>query len=127
MVTAVADVLAATDDGLSSREIGHLLARTGVADAEGSNKRERPARALLMRQDRDQASNCVIRFISEAMAPVLYTQQPEVFSRRRDDLNEVLVHVGLQVNEEGKVARGSVAGTPATVRGVSALPCSGPA
>ncbi|MFF2206166.1 hypothetical protein [Streptomyces sp. NPDC058145] len=110
-VTAVADVLAATDDGLSGREIGHLLAQTGVADADGSNKRERLARALLIWQARDQASNCVIRFISEALAPVRYTQQPAVFSRRRDDLNEVLVHIGLRVNDEGKVASGPAAST----------------
>ncbi|MER6038315.1 TIGR02391 family protein [Streptomyces sp. NPDC001835] len=101
-VTAVADVLAATDDGLTGREISHLLALTGVADADGSNKREKLAHALLIRQAHDQASNCVIRFIREAMAPVRYTQQPEVFSRRRDDLNEVLVHIGLRVNAEGK-------------------------
>ncbi|MET9453374.1 hypothetical protein [Streptomyces cinerochromogenes] len=43
-------MLAATDDGLTGREIGHLLAVTGVADADGSNKRERLARALLIRQ-----------------------------------------------------------------------------
>ncbi|MFF8478626.1 TIGR02391 family protein [Streptomyces sp. NPDC015414] len=110
-VTAVADVLAATDDGLTGREISHLLALTGVADADGSNKREKLARALLIRQAHDQASNCVIRFIREAMAPVRYTQQPEVFSRRRDDLNEVLVHIGLRVNAEGKVARGPAAST----------------
>ncbi|MET7606406.1 TIGR02391 family protein [Streptomyces avermitilis] len=110
-VTAVADVLAATDDGLSGRKIGHLLAQTGVADASGSNKRERLARALLIGQARDQASIGVIRFISEAMTPVRYTQQPEVFSRRRDDLNEVLVHIGLRVNGEGKVARGPAAST----------------
>lgn len=45
------------------------------------------------------------------MAPVRYTQQPAVFSRRRDDLNEVLVHIGLRVNEEGKVAGGPAAST----------------
>ncbi|WP_316778144.1 TIGR02391 family protein [Streptomyces sasae] len=53
----------------------------------------------------------MIRFITEAMAPVRYAQKPEVFSRRRDDLNEVLVHVGLRVNEEGKLARGPAAST----------------
>ncbi|MFF0754553.1 hypothetical protein [Streptomyces sp. NPDC004267] len=110
-VTAVADVLANTSEGLTGREVGHLLAQIGIADAEGSSKRERLARALLMRQARDQASNCVIKFITEAMAPVRYRQQPDVFSRRRDDLNEVLVHVGLRVNDEGRVARGTAAST----------------
>ncbi|WP_327122131.1 TIGR02391 family protein [Streptomyces sp. NBC_01341] len=110
-VTAVADILADTDEGLSVREIGLLLERIGIADADGPNKRERLARALLMRQNRDRASNCVVRFITEAMAPVRYARQPEVFSRRRDDLNEVLVHVGLRVNDAGKLARGTAAST----------------
>ncbi|MFI2437103.1 TIGR02391 family protein [Streptomyces sp. NPDC018693] len=38
-------------------------------------------------------------------------QQPHTFSRRQDDLNEVLVHVGLRVNDQGQVARGPSAAT----------------
>ncbi|MEV4000303.1 TIGR02391 family protein [Streptomyces halstedii] len=110
-VTAVADILADTSEGLSGREIGLLLAGIGIADADGPNKRERLARALLLRQDRDRASNCVVRFITEAMAPVRYAREPGVFSRRRDDLNEVLVHIGLRVNDAGKLARGTAVST----------------
>ncbi|MEU7353912.1 TIGR02391 family protein [Streptomyces albidoflavus] len=110
-VTAVADVLADTNEGLTGGEIGELLALIGVADADGSSKRKRLGQALLVRQARDQASNCVIRFIAEAMSPVRYRQRPDVFSRRRDDLNEVLVHVGLRVNDEGRMARGPAAST----------------
>ncbi|MET9396106.1 TIGR02391 family protein [Kitasatospora sp. NPDC002965] len=110
-VVAVADVLADTSDGLTGGEIGQLLTQIGIADVEASSKRKRLAQALLVRQGRDQASNCVIKFIAEAMAPVRYRQRPDVFSRRRDDLNEVLVHVGLRVNDEGKVARGPAAST----------------
>jgi uncharacterized protein (TIGR02391 family) len=110
-VTAVADVLADTNEGLTGGEIGLLLAQIGIADAEGSSKRKRLAQALLVRQARDQASNCVIKFITEAMAPVRYRQHPDVFTRRQDDLNEVLVHVGLRVNDEGKVAQGPAAST----------------
>ncbi|NEA20652.1 hypothetical protein [Streptomyces halstedii] len=55
-VTAVADILADTSEGLSGREIGLLLAGMGIADADGPNRRERLARALLLRQDRDRAS-----------------------------------------------------------------------
>ncbi|MEW1552011.1 TIGR02391 family protein [Streptomyces tsukubensis] len=53
----------------------------------------------------------MIAFITHAMAPVRYRNEPAVFSRRRDDLNEVLVHVGLRVNEEGRIARGPAART----------------
>ncbi|MFJ2061186.1 hypothetical protein ACIOMM_35440 [Streptomyces sp. NPDC087908] len=110
-VAAVADVLAETVDGLSGPEIGLLLERIGFADADGSNKRERLTRALLVRQARDRVSNCVVRFVTEAMAPVRYARQPGVICRRRDDLNEVLVLVGLRLTDAGKLARGTAANT----------------
>jgi uncharacterized protein (TIGR02391 family) len=110
-VAAVAEVLVDRDQGLIGREIDDLLAMVGVAPAEGSSKRERLTRALLARQARDHAANCVVAFITRAMAPVRYAQRPAVFARRRDDLNEVLVHIGLRVNEAGQVARGPAAAT----------------
>ncbi|AIS02592.1 TIGR02391 family protein [Streptomyces glaucescens] len=112
VVTAVAGVLGDTAHGLTGREIGQLLAVVKVPDADGGgNKRDRLAAALLAQQARQGASNCVITFIKEAMAPVRYVQQPHTFSRRQDDLNEVLVHVGLRINDKGQVARGPTAAT----------------
>ncbi|WP_328505135.1 hypothetical protein [Streptomyces sp. NBC_00391] len=111
VVTAVAGVLGDTDLGLTGREIGQLLAAVRVPDVEARNKRDRLAGALLAQQMRQQASNCVIAFVTAAMAPVRYAQQPQTFSRRQDDLNEVLVHVGLRVNDEGKLAKGPAAAT----------------
>ncbi len=111
VVTAVAGVLGNTDHGLTGREIGQLLAVVKVPDADGGNKRDRLAGALPAQQVRQGASNCVIAFIKVAMAPVRYVQQPHTFSRRQDDLNEVLVHVGLRVNDQGQVARGPAAAT----------------
>lgn len=106
VVTAVAGVLGDTAQGLTGREIVQLLATVRVPEVDGGNKRDRLAGALLSQQARQEASNCVIGFINAAMAPVRYAQQPHVFSRRQDDLNQVLVHVGLRVNDEGKLARG---------------------
>ncbi|MFF3459719.1 TIGR02391 family protein [Streptomyces sp. NPDC002730] len=111
VVTAVAGVLGDTAQGLTGREIGQLLAAVRVPEVEGGNKRDRLAGALLAQQARQQVSNCVIAFITAAMAPVRYAQQPQTFSRRQDDLNEVLVHVGLRVNDEGKLAKGAAAAT----------------
>ncbi|MEH0524799.1 TIGR02391 family protein [Streptomyces stelliscabiei] len=111
VVTAVAGVLGDTGLGLTGREIGQLLAAVKVPDMEAGNKRDRLAGALLTQQAHQRASNCVIAFITAAMAPVRYAQQPQTFSRRQDDLNEVLVHVGLRVNDEGKLAKGPVAAT----------------
>ncbi|MFG3496854.1 TIGR02391 family protein [Streptomyces sp. NPDC047928] len=111
VVTAVAGVLGGTAHGLTGREIGQLLAVVKVPDVDSGNKRDRLAGALLAQQARQGASNCVIAFIKVAMAPVRYAQQPHTFSCRQDDLNEVLVHVGLRVNDQGQVARGPAAAT----------------
>lgn len=111
VVTAVAGVLGDTAQGLTGREIGQLLAVVKVPDVDGGSKRDRLAEALLAQQALQGASNCVIAFIKVAMAPVRYAQQPHTFSRRQDDLNEVLVHVGLRVNDQGQVARGPAAAT----------------
>lgn len=112
VVEGVANVLGETSYGLTGSEIGSLLHRCKVPDLlPGATKRHRLREALLVRQSRDQASNCVIKFISEAMQPVRYGTDPALFSRRQGELNEVLVHVGLGVTAAGKLARGPLATT----------------
>ena len=107
VVQGVADVLGATDSGLSGSEIGALLAALGIPDpGPGVTKRHRLRQALLTRQARDGAANCVIRFITEAMAPVRYVQQPSLRTLRQDGLNEVLVFVELHLRDDGRLARG---------------------
>ncbi|HKT04755.1 MAG TPA: TIGR02391 family protein [Rugosimonospora sp.] len=119
-VQAVADVLASTDwPGLTNAEIGRLLAMLGIADVEAGNKRTRLWGALHNQQLRDQASNCVIRFITEAMAPGRYLQDHARFEALRDGLTEAMSLVGLRVNEQGKVAR--AAGTATTLDEVAQL------
>jgi uncharacterized protein (TIGR02391 family) len=112
VVQAVADVLASTDwPGLSNAEIGRLLMMLGIADVEAANKRTRLWAALLNQQQRDQASNCIIRFIAETMAPGRYLQDQPRFEALRDGLAEALSLVGLRVNEQGKVARAAATAT----------------
>ena len=45
------------------------------------------------------------------MQPVRYREMPAIFSARQGALNEVLVFLGLRINDEGKVARGARADT----------------
>ncbi|HLG68489.1 MAG TPA: TIGR02391 family protein [Acidimicrobiales bacterium] len=112
VVEGIADVLGETTTGLSGSEIARLLERSKIADvAPGVTKRHRLRMALLARQVQDQAANCVIRFVTEAMEPVRYRETPGLFSARQDALNEVLVFQGLRINDEGKVARGARADT----------------
>jgi hypothetical protein len=121
VVEGVADVLASTGwPGLTNSEITKLLAMLGIVDVEcASNKRTRLWAALHNQQLRDGASNGVIRFITEAMAPGRHLQDQPRFDALRDGLAEPLSLVGLRVNDQGKVAR--AAGTATTLDEVAQL------
>ncbi len=111
-VRGVADVLGHTKSGLTGPEIGRLLSTIGAPDPYPKmTKRHRLHAALAQRQARDQASNCIIAFIVRAMSPVDYRDKPQLFSWRQDALNEVLVFIGLRVNDQGRVAKGAQAST----------------
>ena len=106
VLQGIADVLGATEDGLAGAEIAHTLAQARVPDVSPTiTKRHRLFNALAGRQNRDGAGNCVVAFMTVAMAPVRYRDNPVAFSRRQDDLTEVLIHAGYRITDEGKVAR----------------------
>lgn len=112
VLKAIADVLADTSDGLTGREIGDLFLRLNMEDPlPTATKRDRLAEAFVARQNKDRSSKRIITFIVTAMEPMRYRGQPELFSLRKDRLNEHLAFVGLRVNDEGRVARGAVAQT----------------
>jgi hypothetical protein len=95
VVEGVADVLTSTGwPGLTNSEITKLLAMLGIADVEAPNKRTRLWAALRNQQLRDGASNCVIRFITEAMAPGRHLRDQSRFEALRDGLAEPLSLVG---------------------------------
>jgi uncharacterized protein (TIGR02391 family) len=108
VVQAICDVLACRDwPGLTHTEISQLLALQRIADdgTEAPNKRTRLWSALMQRQQRNRASNCIIKFITDAMAPARYLQDQRRFDALRDGLNEALSLVGLQVTVRGQMGR----------------------
>lgn len=112
IVQAVADILGATDTGLTGSEIGHLLLTVKAPDpTPTAAKRHRLFNALAEKQNRTQAANSTVAFLCAAMSPVRYRDNPGAFTRNQQDLNEVLVHIGLRVNDEGKVCTGPRATT----------------
>ncbi len=111
-VQGVADVLGHTEKGRSGTEIGALLSAVGAPDPYPTiTKRKRLHAALSLGQAQDRASNRIILFITRAMAPVGYRDQPQLFTWRQDALNEVLVFIGMKVNDEGRVSLGAKAST----------------
>ena len=114
IVESVCEVLADTDTGLTGGEIGRLLAKIGVHDADPSNtKGHRLSNALLAQQQHDQAGNCVVRFITEAMAPGLHVNNLIRRQNLQDGLNERLSLMGLKVLGDGRVAREAQTATTA--------------
>ena len=106
VVKGIAEVLGATDSGLTGTEIAHTLAQVPVPDVNPTlTKRHRLFNALAERQNKNGAGNCVVAFMNEAMAPVRYRDSPALFSRRQDDLNLVLIHAGYCITDQGKVGR----------------------
>ena len=106
VLRGIAEVLGATDDGLTGREIARTLSQVGVRDIDPEiTKRDRLFNALAARQNTDQLGNCVVAFMTQAMSPVRYRDNPSGFAKRQDDLNEVLIFAGCRINDEGKVAR----------------------
>ena len=106
VLRGITDVLGATDDGLTGSEIAHNLAQVRVLDVNpGMTKRYRLFNALAERQNKDRVGNCVEAFMTRAMSPVHYRDDPAGFFRRQADLNEVLVFAGYRINDEGKVVR----------------------
>ncbi|WP_322769299.1 TIGR02391 family protein [Frankia sp. Cr1] len=106
VVEGICDVLGRTDrPGLTGREIDRLLGMLGIADVQpGASKRDRLWAALMSKQQANQASNCIIRFITEAMAPGRYLEDPARFEALRDGLAEPLALVGCRVSDTGRVA-----------------------
>ena len=112
VVQGIADVLGNTTTGLTGSEIGKLLALIHIDDLSPmASKRDRLGSALISGQRHDGASNCVIRFITEAMQPVRYREEPALFTQRQDALNEVLVFAEAKLDDDGKLSRGARAHT----------------
>lgn len=111
-IDAIGSVLADTHSGLTGSEIARVLSGCRIPDVQpGATKRYRLAAALLAKQQRDGAGNCVVAFIHGAMSPVRFTSDPNHFEGLRQELNRVLGFTGLSLGEDGKLRRSSATKT----------------
>jgi uncharacterized protein (TIGR02391 family) len=103
-LTSITKILAETNEGLTGSEIEHLLRQCKIPDPTPSmTKWKRLYNAFVETQNQRQFGNHVVVFINRVMNPVQYTSNPQVFARRRDQLNTVLSFSGLFVGDDGKV------------------------
>lgn len=121
-VEAVAAILGETRGGLTNTEIEKTLKakniRDPVVEARATNpwvaqglayvslsKRDRIAQAILNNQAKRHNGNALIAFITKAMEPARYVDDPHRHEWFQARLNEVLVFEGLRVNDKGQVAK----------------------
>lgn len=117
----LADVIGATDGGLTNSEIDSLLSTAGISDPNPQpksphlyraiNKRDRLYAALDARQRQDGAANAVLQFLECVMRPVRFRGRDAALVDWQDALNETLAFAGLMVNEAGRVGQRSQVAT----------------
>jgi proteic killer suppression protein len=77
-ITAIADALGDTDEGLTGSEIGHLLSLATIADADPTGtKRIRLYNALGQDQNKRGNRTGIQKFIRVTMKPERFTRKPE--------------------------------------------------
>jgi uncharacterized protein (TIGR02391 family) len=103
-IQAICDVIGDTSEGLTSSEIGRLLAQCNIDDPlPGITKRDRLYHALSNRQKQDYSANNVFHFILMVMDPIRYVQNRVLFDSRQEKLNQVLIFIGLSLGTDGKL------------------------
>ena len=106
VVIAIADALGDTSIGLTGSEIGRVLAQLRLEDpGPDATKRHRLATALINQQRKDNASNCVIRFVSETMAIGRYLGRQERFEELRAPVDPALSLAGFRIRDDGRIGR----------------------
>lgn len=97
---------------MTGSEITKLLYQCSIDDNSGqSTKWRRLDYCFIERQNRDQSPNAILRFVKEALQPVLYMSEKEKYESFRNDVNEVLLTSGLEVQNDGSLHFTTVATT----------------
>jgi uncharacterized protein (TIGR02391 family) len=103
-LTSIAQILAATQGGLTGSQIGYLLQDCRIPDVTPSmTKWKRLFNSFVEFQNDRHFGNHVVVFINRAMDPVQYTSSPHEFHSRRDQLNAVLSFSGMCIGDDGKI------------------------
>jgi len=104
-LTAIAEALGDTNDGLTGSEMAHLLETCEIADVDPTQtKRHRLYNAFVQNQNQRQDRTRILGFIRHAMKPERFVRSPERFEPMRTHLNRALAFAGLAVDAAGTLA-----------------------
>jgi uncharacterized protein (TIGR02391 family) len=104
-------VCRALGEAVTGSQIPNLIAPLGAPESveeQRNTKWKRLFNAVATAQNRQQDGRPLIRLVAEVMKPVRF-ESAEHFEGHRAAVNERLLLSGLQVREDGKVARAAVA------------------
>ncbi len=91
VIENICRVIANTETGLTGTEIGRLLAESLIEDTDPTmTKWKRLFNAFAYFQNKHKCSNNILTFLSRAMQPVRYVDNPELFQHRLLELNKKL-------------------------------------
>lgn len=100
----ISKVLGDTASGFTGREIGALLATCGFPDPGEITKRDRLFQGLRAGQAGGDGSGAKIAsLVQEAMDPVRYRTNRELFESRRYEMNVALAFAGIRIRPDGKL------------------------
>ena len=96
-------IIANTETGLTGTEIGRILNESMIEDTDPTlTKWKRLFNAFAHYQNKNRNSNNILTFLSRAMKPVRYIDNPELFKHRLLELNKRLCFVGLELSENAQ-------------------------
>jgi hypothetical protein len=96
-------VIANTETGLTGTEIGRILAESNIQDTDPKmTKWKRLFNAFVHYQNKNKCSNNILMFLSRALKPVRYIDNPELFQHRLLELNKRLCFVGYELTEKAQ-------------------------
>jgi uncharacterized protein (TIGR02391 family) len=105
-LTAIADALGHTEEGLIGNEIAYLLATCNIKDTHPDlTKRYRVFNALANDQTTRGDRTGILAFIRHSMKPERFVRTPARFEPLRARLNQALLFAGLVVLESGELEK----------------------
>lgn len=98
----LAKILADTGQGLTGTELSKFIPESGLKDVDPTNtKWKRLYNSFVEYQNKNQNSNCILKFINLSMKPSRYIGQNDKYETVRAELNKRLSFIGLLLNEAG--------------------------
>lgn len=92
----------ALGDYMTGSQISKLLCQCGIEDnSNQSTKWRRLDYSFIERQNKDQSPNAILRFVKEALQPVLFMNEQDKYESFRIDINQVLLTSGLEMQRDG--------------------------